>query len=94
MGLLNTIRGYQHPVLLGDDLQQIPVGFRSQAKVIDVHRLEPALVRRLDQGRRQVLVDQKARRRHTPRCLPRPLTTASFRQGGAFGLPRFGCARA
>jgi hypothetical protein len=46
------------------------------------------LARRLGQGGRQVLVDEKARRRHAPRCLPCPIATALFRQSGAFGLPR------
>jgi hypothetical protein len=91
---LDRVVGHQHPVLLGDDLQQFPVSLRAQAKVIDMHRLEPSLARRLDQGGRQVLVDEKARDCYTPRYLPSPLATALLRQGGAFGLPRFGCARA
>lgn len=47
---LDRVVGHQDPVLLGDDLQQIPVCLRAQAKVVDVHRFKPPFARGCSQS--------------------------------------------
>ena len=75
-------------------LRRSPIFFGAKPQVIDVLGLVAARACRLNELRRQVLVDKEARCRHAPCCGPALLDASPVRQAGLRGRPRRGCARA
>ena len=76
-----------------DDFKDIPVLPLAKTQVYDVRGFEAVLMGYLGQFHREVLVDEKARRRQA-RCLSitRSESGLLLRQAGFRGRPRRGCA--
>jgi len=58
---LDRVVGDEHPIAIANDGQEVPVAFRGEAEMDDMHGLETGGVRGLRQRHRQVFVDEEAR---------------------------------